>query len=67
MHIQSQGFKRINQSPLHKLNERIIVLRQSLMTLSNLYDHSERPEEQLALENAITSIKSEISRLTTRS
>lgn len=67
MHTQSQGFKRINQSPLYKLNERIIVLQQSLMTLSNLYDHSERPEEQLALENAITSIKSEISRLTIRS
>lgn len=67
MHTQSQGFKRINQSPINKLNERIIVLQKSLMTLSNLYDHSERPEEQQSLENAITSIKSEISRLTTHS
>lgn len=67
MTTQSFGFKRLNQSPLHKLNERVIILRQSLMTLSNLYDHSEREEEQLALENAITSIKKEISRLTIRS
>lgn len=67
MHTQSQGFKRINQSPLHKLNERVIILRQSLMTLYNLYDHSEREEEQLALEHAIASIKEEISHLTIRS
>ena len=66
-----QGYKRINQTPLTAVNERIIVLRKSINVIDDLLLHEENTDHIAALQLSKQRIEKEIegviSRLTIRS
>lgn len=61
------GYTRINQTPLTKINERIIVLRKSKSILEELLVHTDNDFAYAAMCLSIKKINDEISALTHQS